>query len=208
MPRLRRLWLIPVIGLVLVMAAVLLIRCSPPCLTHPPIVILEDQIGGLDDVAPSQGDIDRARAVLGEEGVIAYLNCSLDNVLFASRLRYAREIAEGFWICLEVYDARNDLYTQLTQIQQASLDGAEAIILCPAASSGYDESIATLEANNIPLVWATLVDDIDGVKLDSDNYAIGQRIGEYAGQIFTKNTAGRAITSSFIGHPSPHRCGV
>lgn len=189
--RRRRWWLIPIMALLILIAvgALIVSRPSLPT-TQPPITMLDGEFGTLETLTPNQNTLDRARAVLGSDGFIAYLNCSLDNVLFASRSRYAREIAENFGLRLVVYDAKNDVYTQLTQIEQARLEGARAIILCPTSPTELADSLASLEAANIPLVWATLVDDEYGAKLDSDNYAIGQRIGQLAAEIFNAERGG------------------
>ncbi len=191
-PPRRRLWLIPLI-LLLVTAAGMALLVMRPALptTQPPIVMLEEAIGTIDTLTPTSAELERARTILGSDGFIAYLNCSLDNVLFASRSRYARELAEDLGLRLVVYDAKNDIYTQITQIEQARLEGARAIILCPTSSTGLTDSVMTLQAGNFPLVWATEVEDAYGAKLDSDNYAIGLKIGELAASIFNQEYGGQ-----------------
>jgi len=191
--RLRgRRWLIPIgiAALVIVLLGVALFALRTPIsTTQPPVVILDEQYGTIDSVMPTQALIDQARSVLGT-GFIAYLNCSLDNIQDASRSRRAREIASQFGLRLEVYDAKDDLYTQLTQVEQAQLDGARAFILCPTSSEAFVETAQTFQESNIPLVWVTLANTEYGVKLDADNYAIGQQIGLLAGEIFARENGG------------------
>ena len=58
----------------------------------------------------------------------------------------------------------NDAYTQVTQIEQARLDGAKAIILCPLDETMLADSIQTLRDDNIPLAYTTLFDTAYGVQ--------------------------------------------
>lgn len=194
-PRRRWWWIAPPLGVVIALTAVLLLF-RPPDLPaiQPPIVMLDDERATIDSVMPTSAEIERARAVING-GFIAYLNCTLDNVLDASRSRYARETATVFGLPIRVYDAQNNLYTQLNQFEEARLSGARAFILCPVAFEGLEAQVAALQEDGIPLAWVTLSDHAYGVKLDADNYAVGQRIGMLASDIFLQERGGQG---SFI----------
>ena len=55
-------------------------------------------------------------------------------------------MAATFGLAYQVYNADNDAYTQVTQFEQARLDGARAFILCPLDTDMLTDSIKALQA--------------------------------------------------------------
>ncbi|MFN8563510.1 MAG: substrate-binding domain-containing protein [Anaerolineae bacterium] len=149
-----------------------------------PVRMTAGAAGTLADVTPDSSEIAAAQARLVSQGFIAYLACTLDNVTQATRAREMGDMATSFGMAYHVYNANNDANTQILQIDQARAEGARAVILCPLDPDLLDESINTLRANNIPLVYTTVFDHPYGVKLDSSSYDIGLIVGRLAGQTF------------------------
>jgi ABC-type sugar transport system substrate-binding protein len=179
---LRRVIVAILLMLVLTAAAVALItpQLRP---VDMPVQIVAGAHGTLADVTPSNDEIAAARERLGAEGFIAFLACTLDNVTQATRAREMGDMAAAFGLAYRVYNANNDAYTQVTQFEQARLDGARAFILCPLDPSLLMDSIDSLQAANIPLAYVTLLNHPYGVKLDSNSYDTGLVVGRLAGQI-------------------------
>ncbi len=156
------------------------IRNTPP----PPIQIVASAHGTIDDVTPTEDDIAAAQQQLGSDGFVAFLACTYSNVSQMTRAREMGDMLAQMGLAYRVYNAENDTYTQVTQIEQARLDGARAIILCPLGTDVLTDSIKSLEESHIPLTYITLFDNSYGVKEDSSSYDIGLVVGRLGGQIF------------------------
>jgi ABC-type sugar transport system substrate-binding protein len=160
--------------------------------------------GVLADVTPNDTEITAARARLGETGFIAYLACTFDNVSQATLARQMSDMAGALGMPFEAYDGANDSYTQITQIEQARVEGAKAIILCPLDQQMLSDTISSLQEANIPLVYTTLMNNAYGVKEDSNNYEMGLVIGRLAGQFYNEEHGGTAqvVVFSRPGFPA------
>ena len=201
----RRAWYLPAAVLIvtLVLGVVLLARSQANSPATPPPIVQAGVRAGIHDVQPSPQEIELARARLGEDGFIAYLNCALNNVAEAAWSRRVRERADQLGLNLQVYDAENDEYLQLAQIERARAEGAQALIICPTGTTSMVTAADELQAANIPLVWVTLFDTDYGVKLDSDNYAIGERVGRYTGELLNAENGGQGNVIIISRSPFP-----
>ena len=179
----RRSLLAIILMIVLTVGAVAMFGSQPRSAVTPVLIKLGAQ-GTLADVTPTEAEIAAARARLGDNGFIAFLACTLENVTQATRAREMGDMAATFGLKYEVYNAENDANTQITQFEQARLDGAKAFILCPVDTTSINGSINSLQAANIPLSYITLYDNPYGVQQDSNSYDIGTVVGRLAGQIY------------------------
>jgi ABC-type sugar transport system substrate-binding protein len=164
------------------------------------MTVLDETRGGLDDLAVSDHEIALAQARLGSDGFIAYFSCTLRGTYMATRAREMGEMAGGYGLAFRVYNSEDDAYLQSTQIEQARLEGARAIILCPLNADVIKTAADSLEAAQIPLVFSTTFDHPYGVKLELANYDIGLAIGRYAGEIIRDEHGGRAEVA-LLGFP-------
>jgi len=169
-----------------------------------PVQIVAGERGTLDDVIPNESEYEAARARLGENGFVAFLACTLDSVSQVTRAREMGDMLAVHNLAYRFYDANNDSGTQLRQIEQARLEGAKAIILCPLETTMLNASIDSLQAANIPLAYITLFDHPYGVKLDSNSYDIGLVVGRLAGQNFIDSgfAQARVVTLTNPGFPA------
>ena len=172
-------------ALLILLIAILSLVIAPQIKnTPPPIQIIASAHGTLDDVLPSEAEIAAAQQQLGSDGFVAYLACTYSNVSQMTRAREMSDMLAQMGLAYRVYNAENDIYTQVTQIEQARLDGARAIILCPLGTDVLTDSINSLEKSHIPLTYITLFDNPYGVKEDSSSYDIGLVVGRLGGQIY------------------------
>ncbi len=181
--KLRR-FLMAVILLVLLIATVTALVKPQIEQAQPAVKIIANAHGTIDDIAPTEAEINEAQERLGSEGFIAFLACTYSSVSQVTRAREMGDIAAAMGLAYRVYNAENDAYTQVTQIEQARLDGARAIILCPLDTALLTDSILSLKTSNVPLTYITLFDNAYGVKEDSSSYDIGLVVGRLAGQIY------------------------
>ena len=149
--------------------------------------------GTLADVAPTSAEINAARAQL-DDGFIAVLPCTQAGVFELSRTRELADIATQDQLAFRVYDGENDPVRQITQIEQARLDGARAFIICPLSAAPLQDSVKQLQQAQIPLVLSANFDATYGIKLALDEFDIGQQQGMYAADIL--RTEGRAPTGT------------
>ena len=172
--------------------------------TDLPVKITVGAHGTIANVTPSDDEIATAKARLGDKGFIAFLACTLDNVTQATRAREMGDMAAAFGLAYKVYNADNDPYSQVTQFEQARLDGAKAVILCPVNSSAINDSINSLQKANIPLTYITLYDNPYGVQQDSNSYDIGTVEGRLAGQIYNEEHTDppQVVVLSYAGFPA------
>ena len=196
--------LLLIVSLGLIVAAASILQNHPPDLSF---TIIAGANGVLADVTPSESEIAAAKARLGDEGIIAFLACRLDNVSSAERARVMSDMAADMEMGFKVYDGNNDIYTQLTQIEQARLEGAKAIILCPLDPTLLVDAVDSLQSERIPLTYITLFNHPYGVKLDSSSYEIGLEVGRLGGQIFNQEQTGtaRVVLLGSSGLPATER---
>ena len=164
--------------------------------TVPPVQIVAGERGALSDVVPSTQEIEAARARLGENGFIAFLACELESISQVTRAREMGDMAAAQGLDYQFYNAANDPLAQIWQIEQARLDGAKAMILCPMENDLLDDLIDSLEQANIPLTYITMFDHAYGVKLDSSSSEIGLRWDGWQDRILSKK-GGMKLAWSF-----------
>ncbi len=169
--------------------------------TPPPIQIVANAHGTIDDVTPSEDDIAAAQQQLGSDGFVAFLACTYTNVSQMTRAREMGDMFAEIGLAYRVYNAENDAYEQVKQIEQARLDGARAIILCPLGTDVLTDSIKSLEIARIPLTYITLFDNPYGVKEDSSSYDIGLVVGRLGGQIFEDEHSGQTPKVVVLTYP-------
>ena len=139
--------------------------------------------GSVTDVVPAPAEIAQAKRVLGSTGFIAYIACGMDSQFQSVRAREMSDDAQADGLAYRVYDSANDDYRQLTLIEQARMEGAKAIILCPLSPNVLSDSLTSIESAGIPLVLTdALPKSYGGVMLSEDDHQIGLSAGQFAGQ--------------------------
>ncbi|MEO8398093.1 MAG: protein kinase, partial [Chloroflexota bacterium] len=177
---------------------------SQPRFADKPVLINAGAHGTIADVTPNDAEIAAARMRLGDNGFIAFLACTLDNVTQATRAREMGDMATAFGLKYKVYNADNQAQTQITQFETARAEGAKAIILCPVNATSINDSIKSLQVANIPLAYITLYDNPYGVQMDSSSFDVGTVVGRLAGQIYHEehNTPPQVVVLSYPGFPA------
>ena len=164
--------------------------------------ILAGETGIAEDVVPTEDEIMLAQHRLGENGFIAFIACTQDTDYHAKQAREMQDLATEYGLEFRVYDADGDEYTQLTLVERARTDGAVALIVCPLNPDLMAETLAAVEAARIPLVlFQSGITGYGGVMLSGDEYQMGLRAGQLAGQIIADEMDGQAEVV-VLGFPS------
>jgi ABC-type sugar transport system substrate-binding protein len=146
-------------------------------------VINTNARGSAETIVPTVAEIAQAQRRLGSQGFIAYIACSLDSQFQAVSAREMRDLTNTYGLAFRVYNSSNDAYQALTLIEQARLEGARAIILCPLKPELLIDSLTSIQSAGIPLVLTdTLADSYGGVMLEIDNDEVGRLAGDFTAQ--------------------------
>jgi ABC-type sugar transport system substrate-binding protein len=156
---------------------------QPPAPALKPMILASAR-GTLADAVPSVDEVARAKEWLGSSGKIGYIACGLDSQFETQRSREMSDRAADYGISFQVYNSKSDPYRQLTLIEQARLDHARALIVCPLQPNALADSLASLRSSSIPFVLTDVIGkNSGGVMLDPDNAAVGALAGQYIGEI-------------------------
>jgi ABC-type sugar transport system substrate-binding protein/tRNA A-37 threonylcarbamoyl transferase component Bud32 len=178
--------------LVIALIAGLIIITQNQNMLPPKAVVQIGEEGVANDVVPTEAQITTAKQVLGD-GIIAYVTCNQTSEYHATQAREMGDLARQMGLNYRVYDSDTDEYQQLTQIERARTDGAKAIILCPLNAQLLDGSLKSVQDAGIPLVLLSSdIPGYGGVQLVGDEFLLGKKPGELAGQIIRDEMDGQA----------------
>ncbi|MBZ0298169.1 MAG: protein kinase [Anaerolineae bacterium] len=142
-------------------------------------------------IVPSSDEIATAQRVLGD-GFIAYVTCNQTSEYHATQSREMGDFARVYGLAYRVYDSNTDPYNQLTQIERARADKARALIICPLDAALLDEPLKSVQAAGIPLVLLSAdMASYGGVLITGDEYQMGFKAGQMAGQLITQELGGQ-----------------
>lgn len=144
------------------------------------------------ELVPDGYVIALAQQALGD-AFIAYITCNQSSEYHATQAREMGDFARAYGLGYRVYDSDTNPYEQLTQIERARTDGAQAFIICPLDIDLLAESLKSVQAAGIPLVILSgNVPSYGGVLLAGDEYQMGFEAGRLAGQIIAQEMGGTA----------------
>ncbi|MBK8024847.1 MAG: substrate-binding domain-containing protein [Chloroflexi bacterium] len=96
-------------------------------------------------------------------------------------------------VSVRIYNADNDAYLQLTQIEQARTDGVAGLIICPKDITLLDETLQSAQSAGLPIVFmAAEIENYGGVLMAGDDSLMGLQAGRAIGQIGEERRGGRA----------------
>ncbi len=190
-----RRWIIVGISAVIVIVLILMFGALARQINLPTApTILADQRGTVSDAAPSASEIAQAQRQLGSSGFIAYIACGLDSQFEAARASEMHDFAEAYGLRFQTYDGEDDPYKVLTLIEQARLDGARALILCPLKPSLLADSLRSIQSAGIPFVLTdALPQSSGGVMIDPNDLEIGRLAGQSVGEALAANGGSRVV---------------
>lgn len=176
----------------LIFAVYFLIPRSPTQI--PPPTVIAGEIGSGEESIPTSSEIALAQRHLGEDGMIAYITCTLDSEYHATQTREMRDLARAYNLRFRIYDSDADRYQQITQIEHARTDGAMGMIICPLDQALLANALTSLHESGIPMLFlsSAMTDTYGGIKLAGDDYATGLAAGRSGGEIINEAFDGSA----------------
>lgn len=171
----------------------------------PMIDLILDSESDIADISVTAPILERARTALGDSGFIAFMACSQQSEYHSGLAREISHYAELQNLTLQIYDAQGDIYTQITQIDQALTEGARGFIICPLSPMLLEDKLYAISDSNLPLVIFGENDTTHiSVSVQEDNNAIGLAVGHYAGELIQAELNGNANVV-IMGYPDvPH----
>lgn len=155
-------------------------------------VIQAGEEGVAGEIVPSARQIELAQQALGD-GFITYITCNQTSEYHATQARELGDFARQYGLAYRVYDSDTDEYQQITQIERARADGARVLLICPLNAALLDAPLKAAQEAGIPLIlFASDMPSYGGVLLVGDDYLMGYRPGELAGQIVAEELDGKA----------------
>lgn len=147
-------------------------------------VVSAGEIASAETITPTTDQIATAQARLGEDGFIAYITCNTTSEYHATQTREMGDMAQAYGLRYRTYDSNTDKSRQIPLIERARLDGATGLIICPLDPPLLDETLAAIDAANVPLVLMNgSMQSHGGVLIAGDEYGIGLTAGRAAGQL-------------------------
>jgi ABC-type sugar transport system substrate-binding protein len=159
----------------------------------PQPIIMAGEIGGLEATLPTDDEITTALRRLGDEGFVGLVTCNRTSEYHAGTAREIVEFLDGYGIETRIYDSQNIEARQIPLIEQARSDGAAGLIICPLNIELLDEQLTSIEEAKMPLVLFSTGDNhYGGVYIEGDNYLLGLKPGQFAGEIIRDEMDGQA----------------
>ncbi|MBL8145800.1 MAG: protein kinase [Anaerolineae bacterium] len=192
--RRRVLWVgLAAAGLVLALIVIgLAARSNQPAsvISHPTSV--PESVGLAIDIIPTSAEMAQAITSLGDQGFIANIACTQDSEYHATQIREMRDLALEHGLDFRVYDSGEDPYRQITLIERARTDGAEALIVCPLDITLLTGALASAQQAGIPIVFlAANIPSFGGVLISGDDYEMGIKAGRAGGDFINEMFEGQ-----------------
>ncbi|MDZ4671772.1 MAG: protein kinase [Phototrophicales bacterium] len=156
--------------------------------------ILVGERGSVDDTIPTAEEIALAQARVGD-GFVAILACNRTSEYHSGSVREVGDFLRAYNINSRVYDADNNETRQPSLVEQARSDGAVGFVICPLNTNIMDDSLRSLDEANIPLtLYAGNAEGFGygGIVTVGDDYELGYKPGQFAGQIIADELGGEA----------------
>jgi ribose transport system substrate-binding protein len=172
---------------------------SLPAGAAPQPTLLPDQFGAAEDFLPTQAEIEMAQAVLGENGFIGIITCTMDTEYHATVANSARARADTLGLKATIFDSAVQAEKQVTAIRNFVARGVKVIILCALEPKVLEPVVQEAAAAGVLFVQvagaALAVKGISvGGEADS-NADLGCAAGEIAGDLIVKEKAGQAVAA-------------
>lgn len=184
-----------IVGALAVLAIIALIVFKPfeNLEPLPPITVVLGETKPLAEFRGQEINEDFVKRRLGATGFVAIVPCNTSSEYHAALTRELTTFARTAGIPTRVFDPDSDPYKQLTALERAITDGAVGVIICPLDMALLDATLKATKEAGIPMIsQASNMGPYNGVGILTDNYLLGLKPGQYAGQWIQENLGGEA----------------
>lgn len=165
-------------------------RPTPPIFRPPRVQ--EGVIANIDTLAPSQEEIKAAQQAVSDERFVGVMACNQSSEYHSRLTREMTDFLRAYGIRHKVYNPDSDPYRQIALFETARTEGAFAFLICPLDNMLLRETFESLEQIDAPMVFPATDRTYGGVSMYTDNFAMGEAVGRFTGEIIRDELGGRA----------------
>lgn len=193
--------------IVTLLVTILLAACSQAASTPAPVespaagstphpTLIPDKLGTAADLAPTQAEIETAQAVLGQNGFIGIITCTMNTEYHATVANSAKARAEALGLKATIFDSAVQAEKQVGAIKNFVAKGARVIVLCaldPKIVQVAVDEAAQAGVFFVQVAGPTLA--VKGISVGGEadsNADLGCAAGEITGDLIAKEKGGRA----------------
>lgn len=177
---------------------------DPAKVTTPHPMFTSGASGVAADLVPTQDEIELAKAVLGPEGFIGMIACTLNTEYHSTVAAKATATAAGLGLKFELFDAQLKAEKQVTAIKEFAAKGTKVIVLCaldPHVVGPAVEEAAKAGVFIVQFAGPALA-EVNGISVGTgdEDAKLGCAAGEIAGELIAQEKGGKA-TVAILDYP-------
>lgn len=155
--------------------------------------------GTAADLVPTQAEVDLATAVLGSEGFIGMVACTLNTEYHSTVADTAKITADALNLKFALFDAQVEAEKQVSAIRDFIAKGAKVIILCvlnPEVVAPAVEEAAKAGVFIVQFAGPALT-EVNGISVGTgdEDAKLGCAAGEIAGELIAQEKGGKAVVA-------------
>ncbi len=164
---------------------------AAPAAPHP--TLLTDKLGTADDLVPTQAEIDTAKQVLGSDGLIGIVACTMSTEYHATVANSAKAAADKLGLKAEIFDSEVKADKQISAIENFVAKGAKVIVLCVLDPKVIEAAVKEAATKGVFIVqYAGRESAVNGISVSIEDADLGCAAGEIAGDAIVKEKSGKA----------------
>ncbi|HLF25311.1 MAG TPA: sugar ABC transporter substrate-binding protein [Anaerolineae bacterium] len=182
------------LAILMVVVAVVLAGCAgaaAPAAPKPNLTTTA--LGTADDLAPTQAETDAAQAVLGQNGLIGIVACTLSTEYHSTVPNSAKARADALGLKVEIFDSEVKADKQISAIENFVSKGAKVIVLCVLDPQVIEAAVKEAADAGVFIVqYAGRESAVNGISVSIEDADLGCAAGEIAGDLIRQELGGQA----------------
>lgn len=158
-------------------------------------------LGTADDLVPTQAEIDAAKSVLGDNGLVGVVACTLSTEYHSTVPNSAKARADALGIKVEIFDSEVQAEKQISAIENFVSKGAKVIVLCVLDPKVIEAAVKEAADAGVFIVqYAGRESAVNGIGISIEDADLGCAAGEIAGDLIASEKGG-AATVAILDYP-------
>ncbi len=191
---------------IMIVSVSLLASCTgsvtPTPTLHPQPALLTDRLGTVQDLVPTETEIEAAKTALGTNGFIGIIACNLSSEYHATVPKAAQALADKLGLRLEVFDSETKADRQIAAIENFVSKGAQAIAICAIDPKVVEKAVQEAANQGVYILQYAGRDlAVNGISISIEDADLGCAAGQIAGDAITKEKNGQAVVA-LLDYPS------
>jgi ABC-type sugar transport system substrate-binding protein len=146
----------------------------------------------VETLKPTQDEINAAHQSVSDNHFVAVMPCNQSSEYHSRLTREMTDFLRAYNLTHRIYNPDSDPYRQIALFETARAEGAFAFIICPLDYLLLQETFESLEQIDAPMVFPATDRTYGGVSLYTDNFAMGEAVGRFTGEVIRDEMGGRA----------------